>query len=306
MSRWLRDVRLIPIVLIAVGCLFALKAAGLWISGGYTLSQRLWRGETITVTSVPVTASATLQSPAVPLDTASTGTRPRRSWAQEVFGYPEITGSVPRSSSNETVILTGSSSAPKEPAKEAKEPGKEPDKKDAKPAAPPTKPAADKPAERPVDMAARPAAVSTAERAVLERLLERRQELEAKARELELRETLLKAAEKNLEEKLAAFKKDGPGAQRKDEAEAARFKGLVTMYESMKPKEAAKIFDRLDLKILVDVAGQINPRRMSEIMAVMSPEVAERLTIEFASRSENDKSQRPSDLPKIDGKPTGG
>jgi flagellar motility protein MotE (MotC chaperone) len=303
MSRWLRDVRLIPIVLIAVGCLFALKAAGLWIGGGYTLSERLWRGETITVTSVPATASTALQSPTVPLEVALAGGGRKRSWAQEMFGYPEITGSVPRSSSSETVILTGSAGAAKPPAKDAKDS----DKKDAKADAPQTKPADKSAADKPVDVAARAVPVSAAERAVLERLLERRQELEAKARELELRETLLKAAEKNLEERLAALKKDtGPNGQRKDEAEAARFKGLVTMYETMKPKEAAKIFDRLDIKVLIDVAGQINPRRMSEIMASMTPEVAERLTVEFASRSDGDKSQKPPDLPKIDGKPSGG
>ena len=34
--------------------------------------------------------------------------------------------------------------------------------------------------------------------------------------------------------------------QQKDDAQAARFKGLVTMYENMKPRDAAKIFDRLD------------------------------------------------------------
>ena len=76
------------------------------------------------------------------------------------------------------------------------------------------------------------------------------------------------------------------------------------MYETMKPKEAAKIFDRLDIKVLAEVASQINPRRMSEIMAQMSPETAERLTVEFASRSDADKSQKPADLPKIDGKPS--
>ena len=44
MTKWLRDFRLVPIVLIAVGCLFALKAMGLVFDGGYTLGQRLGRG----------------------------------------------------------------------------------------------------------------------------------------------------------------------------------------------------------------------------------------------------------------------
>ena len=57
------------------------------------------------------------------------------------------------------------------------------------------------------------------------------------------------------------------------------------MYENMKAKDAAKIFDRLEIKILVEVATQINPRRMSDILAQMSPEAAERLTVELAARS---------------------
>jgi len=42
-------------------------------------------------------------------------------------------------------------------------------------------------------------------------------------------------------------------ATKKDEAEAAKFKSLVSMYETMKAKDAAKIFDRLNLRILVEV-----------------------------------------------------
>ena len=64
------------------------------------------------------------------------------------------------------------------------------------------------------------------------------------------------------------------------------------MYENMKAKDAAKIFDRLDLKVLVDVSTKINPRRMSDILAPMSPEVAERLTIELASRASRESARR--------------
>ncbi len=58
------------------------------------------------------------------------------------------------------------------------------------------------------------------------------------------------------------------------------------MYENMKSKDAARILDRLDMKILVDVATQINPRKMSEILAQMTPEAAERLTVELARRAD--------------------
>ena len=77
------------------------------------------------------------------------------------------------------------------------------------------------------------------------------------------------------------------------------------MYENMKAKEAAKIFDRLDMKILVDVASQINPRRMSDILAQMTPEAAERLTVELATRAGSERTPPQAELPKIEGRPSG-
>ena len=74
-------------------------------------------------------------------------------------------------------------------------------------------------------------------------------------------------------------------AEKKDEAEAGRFKGLVTMYENMKARDAAKIFDRLEMSVLLEVASQIKPRQMAEILAQMAPDMAERLTVELASRA---------------------
>ncbi len=41
MIRWARDFRLIPVVLLATICLFALKVSGLVFDGGYTLAERL-------------------------------------------------------------------------------------------------------------------------------------------------------------------------------------------------------------------------------------------------------------------------
>jgi flagellar motility protein MotE (MotC chaperone) len=78
------------------------------------------------------------------------------------------------------------------------------------------------------------------------------------------------------------------------------------MYENMKAKEAAKIFDRLDLRVLVEIAQKMNPRRMSDILGVMTPEAAERLTIEIANRSGAiGAGNAPSapELPKIEGRP---
>ncbi len=128
---------------------------------------------------------------------------------------------------------------------------------------------------------------SAAERAVLESLGKRREELNKQAGQLDLREKLLQATEERVQKRVDELKalqqqiEGAVDAQKKKEDE--QVKGLVTMYENMKPKDAARIFDRLDLDILLKVVGQMKPRKMSAILAAMSPEAAERLTVAIAS-----------------------
>ena len=151
-----------------------------------------------------------------------------------------------------------------------------------------------------------PQTVSPSERAILERLQARRQELEQRAREIEIRESLLKSAEKRIEGRVEEAKateaKISTATGQKAEQDAARFKSIITMYEGMKPKDAAKVFDRLEMSVLYDIASQIAPRKMSDILGLMQPEAAERLTVELARRAGTDKSMSTAELPKIEGK----
>src|SRR5262249_3504407 len=149
---------------------------------------------------------------------------------------------------------------------------------------------------------------SPAERAILERLGERRQELDARARELEMRENLLKSAEKRLDGRVNELKaleaQAGGSAQKREAEDAAKLRALVIMYENMKAKDAAKIFDRLEMLVLIAVVSQIKPRVMADIMAQMQPEAAERLTTELAARATGvTPAGPPSELPKIEGRP---
>jgi flagellar motility protein MotE (MotC chaperone) len=272
MRRLLRDVRIVPIVLIAVSALFVLKATGLILNGSYVLN-----GD-----PSDITGSVAQPAPAASLPAPVDVPAPRpRSWAQQMFNYPETTGSV--------------GEAPAKQETESKEKAKAKAKGQAQ-NPPPTPDGTQIPVEGRI--------LSPAERAVLERLGERRAELDARAKELEMRENVMLAAEKRLESRIAHLKQleaqINEAARTKDEEEANRIKNIITMYENMKPKDAARVFDRLDLRILVEVASQINPRRMSDIMASMSPEAAERLTVELASRA---KDKPPAELPKIVGSP---
>jgi flagellar motility protein MotE (MotC chaperone) len=56
------------------------------------------------------------------------------------------------------------------------------------------------------------------------------------------------------------------------------------------------------MPVLIQIASQIAPRKMSDILGLMSPEAAERLTVELAHRAGGDKSSATAELPKIEGK----
>ena len=300
MMRLLRDVRLVPVVLVAAGALFVLKFTGLVTEGSYTLGAgHISKTDRLAhEAQLARDKSAALKSPASNPPAgkqASAEAIIKQAWSKETFNYPDVTGSVGATKPAEK--KDGKADADKKDADK-----KDGDKKEA------TKPIEPKKVPDGVVIPLEPKPISPAERALLERLTERRQELDARERELSVRETLLQAQEKRLEAKVNELKdveaKITAATQKKQEAEVARLKSLVTMYENMKAKEAAKIFERLEIRLATEVANQIAPRRMSDILAQMTPESAERLTVELANKN-SEKSQSGPDLPKIDGKASG-
>ncbi|MDQ0446782.1 flagellar motility protein MotE (MotC chaperone) [Methylobacterium aerolatum] len=153
---------------------------------------------------------------------------------------------------------------------------------------------------------------SPSEKALLEKLGARRDVLKQRSDELDLREKMLDEAEKKIETGIGDLKKQedkvDAAAKAKDEAEKQGLKSIVTMYETMKPKDAARVFDRLGHDVLVPLVVAMNPRKMAEILAVMQPEAAERLTVALANRARGAASAQaqaapalpPGELPAID------
>ena len=66
--------------------------------------------------------------------------------------------------------------------------------------------------------------------------------------------------------------------------EEERLTSLVKIYENMKPKEAATIFNTLDLDVLLAVVGRMNERKTSPILAAMDPDKARIVTIKLAEQ----------------------
>ncbi|MBO0344970.1 hypothetical protein J0X15_07060 [Roseibium sp. CAU 1637] len=146
---------------------------------------------------------------------------------------------------------------------------------------------------------------SAAERAVLESLGKRRDTLNQQEDQLDLREKLLQATEERIQKRVNELKSleqriEGQ-VEEKRKQEEGEIAALVTMYENMKPKDAARIFDRLDLSVMLRVVRQMKPRKMADILGRMSPETAERLTVAIANSAGQDNTAAPMspELPKI-------
>ncbi len=130
--------------------------------------------------------------------------------------------------------------------------------------------------------------MSESEIEVLQSLASRRESLEARARELDLREKLLMATESRVDDKISELKMIEQRIEDmlvlRDEEEEAQIQSLVKVYETMKSKDAARIFETLETDVLLDVAGRMKESKMAAVMAAMSPIAAQELTVMLATR----------------------
>ncbi len=129
---------------------------------------------------------------------------------------------------------------------------------------------------------------SAAEIGVLQSLAKRRDELDKREQEMGRREALLKAAGGEVDRKIAELNKIRGELEdllnKQKVAQDERINSLVKIYENMKPKEAARIFDTLEMDVLLSVVGKMSERKTSPILASMDPEKARQVTIKLAEQ----------------------
>ena len=160
-------------------------------------------------------------------------------------------------------------------------------------AALPVPPKAAKPAEAPkpadeLNPDAAVTGVSSAEMDVLTSLADRRDALEKRQRDLDLRANIITATEKRVDDKIAQLKALQVRIEQllgqRDAKELEQLDGLVKVYTAMKPKDAARIFSALDDSVRLGVAGRMKPDVIAGIMSSLPPEVAQKITVQLASR----------------------
>jgi flagellar motility protein MotE (MotC chaperone) len=167
-------------------------------------------------------------------------------------------------------------------------------------------PAAETPAAPPpVTMQAPPAVasappVSDAERGLLLDLRRRRDQLDARDRAAAQRDVVMAAAEQKLAARVAELNALQAKLETLESArqshDNANWTSLVHIYEAMKPRDAATIFDALDMQVLLGVLDRMAERKAAPILAAMQPErarLATQLLAELRTRAVTPAGDRP-------------
>jgi flagellar motility protein MotE (MotC chaperone) len=128
------------------------------------------------------------------------------------------------------------------------------------------------------------------ESVALQQLAARRRELDERERMLDMRAELNGQAEERLDQqigRLADLKNQLETLLKGlDEAEELKIARLVKIYETMKPKAAAEIFNRLEIPILLHVVERMKEAKSAVVLGKMDPVVAKRITTELARKKE--------------------
>lgn len=121
---------------------------------------------------------------------------------------------------------------------------------------------------------------------VLQQLARRREALAARSDDIERREIVLRAAEQRIGQKLDELKGMQATLEKLlksyDEQKKGQIESLIKIYENLKPKDAAQIFEELEMETLLMVAEGMKERKLAPVLAQLSPSRAKDITEELA------------------------
>lgn len=133
-----------------------------------------------------------------------------------------------------------------------------------------------------------PQSFTPSEVELLQRLSERRKVIEAQAQELKTREAMLQAAESRIDGKIAELQQLEQTltalVAEADEQQQAKIGQLVRIYGAMKPKDAARIFNDLDMPILITVVESMKENKVAPILSQMDAVKATAVTEALSMR----------------------
>ena len=128
------------------------------------------------------------------------------------------------------------------------------------------------------------------EKQLLQQLRKRRKQIESDKDELPAEKMALESIKQHIDNRLDVLEnlqnKLKPQFNSNNQNDGKKILKLVKVYESMKPKEAAKIFNDLQIGVLVEMTLSMKESRLAAILSEMKPEKARELTSILATQSD--------------------
>jgi flagellar motility protein MotE (MotC chaperone) len=125
--------------------------------------------------------------------------------------------------------------------------------------------------------------------ALLAAIREREAQLDAQEQRLADRAQTVSVAEAKLAEQLAAFETAQKNLEKTlalaDEAAERDIARMTTVYENMKPADAARIFERMDVAFAAGLLARMRPEIAANVLTGMNADAAYAVTLTIASRN---------------------
>lgn len=121
---------------------------------------------------------------------------------------------------------------------------------------------------------------------ILQSLKQRRDALDTREKEIEMKLKVLDVAEERINARMNEMR----ALQQElkivlnhyEDKQDSEIRGLVKIYENMKPISAASIFNEMDMPILLAVIDKMSERKVAPVLAAMDPKKARDVTEELA------------------------
>jgi flagellar motility protein MotE (MotC chaperone) len=131
-----------------------------------------------------------------------------------------------------------------------------------------------------------PQTMTKADYELLQQLAKRRAELDQREKDLADRAAMLEAVQQQITTKVGEQQKLKSDIEKLtgggQDAGSMKYRRLVKIYESMKPDEAARILEKMDGQVLLEVVTRMGERRLAPILAQMDPLKAQAITVAMA------------------------
>ncbi len=128
------------------------------------------------------------------------------------------------------------------------------------------------------------------EKKLLQELRQRRKEIEQYNDEMPADKLALESVKQYIDKRLSLLEnlqnKLKPQLKNSNKSEEQKIQRLVKVYENMKPKEAAKIFNDLQIGILIEMSLNMKESKLALILAEMKPEKVRELTSILATQND--------------------